>query len=97
MQPTTGAYELKSDPRARSRAVAIGGLRSGQTALAEAPLAVVVHPTHKGKRCDQCLREIGGLQKCSGCGVYFYCGKNCEYEILRRACWGGVDVGDCCG
>lgn len=84
MQPTTGAYELKSDPRARSRAVAIGGLRSGQTALAEAPLAVVVHPTHKGKRCDQCLREIGGLQKCSGCGVYFYCGKNCQSTSWKR-------------
>lgn len=82
MFPTTSVYELKSDPRARSRAAAIGALRSGQNVLVEAPLTTVVHPTHKMKRCDQCLREAEGLQKCSGCGVYFYCGRECECHFL---------------
>ncbi|KAF8599041.1 hypothetical protein BDV93DRAFT_526343 [Ceratobasidium sp. AG-I] len=84
MLSTTSVYELKSDPRARSRAVAIGTLRSGQTALVEAPLTVVVHPTHKAKRCDQCLREAEGLQKCSGCGVYCYCGRECQSTSWKR-------------
>jgi hypothetical protein len=72
-------FELKSDLRARSRAVAIGALGPGRNVLVESPLAVAIHPSHKGRRCDECLREAEGLQKCSGCGVYWYCGRECEY------------------
>ncbi|KAG9122492.1 hypothetical protein FRC07_001098, partial [Ceratobasidium sp. 392] len=76
------AFELKSDSRARSRAVAVGALVSGRNILVESPLAVAVHPTHKGRVCDECLREVEGLQKCSGCGVYYYCGREClEWPI----------------
>ncbi|QRV99804.1 SET domain protein [Ceratobasidium sp. AG-Ba] len=77
-------FELKSDSRARSRAVAVGALRAGTNVLVESPLAVTVHPSHKTRRCDECLREADGLQKCSGCGVYYYCGKECQTASWKR-------------
>jgi hypothetical protein len=78
--PENTVFELKSDTRARSRAVAVGALGAGRNVLVETPLAVAVHPSYKGRRCDGCLRELESLQKCSGCGVYWYCGTACEYD-----------------
>ncbi|KAG8738746.1 hypothetical protein FRC10_006510 [Ceratobasidium sp. 414] len=76
-------FELKSDSRARSRAVAVGALDSGRNVLVESPLAVAVHPTHKGRRCDECLREAEGLQKCSGSGGV----EPCVLTIGQAASW----------
>ncbi|CAE6513357.1 unnamed protein product [Rhizoctonia solani] len=82
--PETDVFELKSDPRARSRAVAARTLKAGSIVLVEAPLAVAIHPSYKGRRCDGCLRELGGLQKCSGCGIYWYCGVVCQSASWKR-------------
>ncbi|CAE6468729.1 unnamed protein product [Rhizoctonia solani] len=82
--PENGVFELKSDPRARSRAVAARSLKAGSIVLAEPPLAVAIHPSYKGRRCDGCLRELDGLQKCSGCGVYWYCGVACQSASWKR-------------
>ncbi|KAG8760213.1 hypothetical protein FRC11_000736, partial [Ceratobasidium sp. 423] len=82
--PETAVFELKSDLRARSRAVAARSLKAGSIILVEAPLAVAIHPSYKGRRCDGCLREPGALQKCSGCGVYWYCGVACQSASWKR-------------
>ncbi|KAH7318001.1 hypothetical protein B0J17DRAFT_747889 [Rhizoctonia solani] len=82
--PENAVFELKSDPRARSRAVAARTLEAGSIILVEAPLAVAIHPSYKGRRCDGCLRELDNLQKCSGCGVYWYCGVACQSASWKR-------------
>lgn len=71
-------FELVEDPRARSRAVARRSLDAGRNVLVEAPLAVAVHSSHKGRRCDECLRALDELHRCSGCGFYWYCGTTCK-------------------
>ncbi|CAE6380372.1 unnamed protein product [Rhizoctonia solani] len=82
--PENGVFQLKSDSRARSRAVAARPLEAGSIILVEAPLAVAIHPSYKGRRCDGCLRELDSLQKCSGCGVYWYCGVACQSASWKR-------------
>ncbi|CUA76953.1 Histone-lysine N-methyltransferase ASHR1 [Rhizoctonia solani] len=82
--PQNGVFELISDPRARSRAVASRALKTGSVIITEVPLAVAIHPSYKGRRCDNCLRELDGLQKCSGCGVYWYCGVACQSASWKR-------------
>ncbi|KAF8710794.1 MYND Zn-finger protein [Rhizoctonia solani] len=82
--PENGVFQLKSDSRARSRAVAASPLEAGNIVLVETPLAVAIHPTYKGRRCDGCLREFDSLQKCSGCGVYWYCGVACQSASWKR-------------
>ncbi|CAE6420179.1 unnamed protein product [Rhizoctonia solani] len=82
--PENAVFELKSDPRARSRAVAARTLEAGSIILVEAPLAVAIHPSYKGRRCDGCLRELDNLHKCSGCGVYWYCGVACQNASWKR-------------
>jgi hypothetical protein len=42
------------------------------------PLLHVIKDEYKGIHCDQCLKKIDSLKKCSICKQFYYCDKNCQ-------------------
>ncbi|CAG2102031.1 unnamed protein product [Medioppia subpectinata] len=42
------------------------------------PLLVYIHDKYKGEYCDNCLKPMDQLKRCSKCRQMYYCGKNCQ-------------------
>ncbi|KAJ7069695.1 hypothetical protein C8F01DRAFT_1217270 [Mycena amicta] len=62
----------------RSRAVATENLSAGSCVISCPPLATILLPQEKGRRCDYCHILAPDLRKCSGCAEYLYCGAACQ-------------------
>ena len=61
----------------RDRAIATQSFSAGDLILSVRPLATVLLPFQKGRRCDYCLQPLDSTQRCSVCKEYWYCDRRC--------------------
>ncbi|KAF8231722.1 SET domain-containing protein [Tricholoma matsutake] len=77
----THVLRLEPHPIARSQALATCHLPEGSRIVSIPSLVTVLLASEKGRRCDNCFRltsERRQLQRCTGCGSYWYCGTQCQ-------------------
>lgn len=69
----------------RPQAAAPKPVKRGDVLLTSKPFVYLVSSSLKSLYCDYCLAKKGrnGLQRCSGCRLEHYCGKECQ-----AAAWG---------
>lgn len=72
--------DLVPHPTARDKCIAKKFLKEGSCIFTESAFSTILLPSEKGQRCDNCFRLPSGnarLQRCAGCGSYWYCDAQC--------------------
>jgi hypothetical protein len=70
----------------RDQAVATRPFSAGDLILSARPLATVLLPYQKGRRCDCCLRPLCSTLRCSACKQYWYCDRQCSLSVPLHTC-----------
>ncbi|KIM43208.1 hypothetical protein M413DRAFT_398217 [Hebeloma cylindrosporum] len=73
--------DLVPHATARDKCIAKTSLNEGSCIFTEPAFTTILLPSEKGQRCDNCFRLPSGkvrLQRCTGCGSYWYCDTQCQ-------------------
>ena len=79
------SLDLVPHPTARDKCIAKIFLKEGLCIFTEPAFSTILLPSEKAQRCDNCFRLPSGntrLQRCTGCGSYWYCDAQCVIRSL---------------